>query len=252
MEVIGVMNILSLASNQAKILEDWMHLPKPRNRRKTDPGYTSVSYAPRVLSENHIAELVKDAKRIRYPKHAVICSEGDVADSFYIILSGKVRVFSSDENCKEFTLQIYNSGDYFGEIALLTGGIRSASVETLEPTICAMIPKTRFLQWLSENHDIMFGLMGQLSSKITQLTVKLRQMALSNVYERTIQALEDMAVVEDGVKAIHKKPTQNELACMVGASREMIGKIMQDLIKGGYLEQDKKLLIFKKKLPASW
>ena len=77
-------------------------------------------------------------------------------------------------------------------------------------------------------------------------------MALSNVYERTVKALEGLAVVEGNVRMIHNRPTQQDLASMVGASREMINKIMHELTKGGYITLEEKSLIINKKLPSSW
>jgi CRP/FNR family transcriptional regulator, cyclic AMP receptor protein len=77
-------------------------------------------------------------------------------------------------------------------------------------------------------------------------------LALSNVYERTIKVLQDMAVAEGEIKIIRNRPTQQDLANMVGASREMVNKIIQELIKGGYVTVDDKDLIINKKLPASW
>jgi CRP/FNR family transcriptional regulator, cyclic AMP receptor protein len=72
------------------------------------------------------------------------------------------------------------------------------------------------------------------------------------VYERTVKALQAMAVVEGNVSVIHNRPTQQDLASMVGASREMVNKIMHELTKGGYIEVQEKALIIVKKLPASW
>lgn len=178
--------------------------------------------------------------------------EGDETSSLYIILSGKVRVFSSDDKSKEVTLLIQEPGSYFGEIALLSDEPRSASVVTLESTVCAMISKSDFINWLMIHPDVAISLLGVLSEKIRQLTDKVRVMALSNVYERAVKTLQAMAVVEGNISIIHNRPTQQELASMVGASREMINKIMHELTKGGYVTIEEKTLIINKKLPASW
>jgi CRP/FNR family transcriptional regulator, cyclic AMP receptor protein len=94
--------------------------------------------------------------------------------------------------------------------------------------------------------------LGVLSEKIRHLTGKVRQMALSNVYERTVKALQELAVTEGDVSVIHNRPTQQDLASMVGASREMVNKIMHELTKGGYVSIEEKTLIIHKKLPTSW
>jgi CRP/FNR family transcriptional regulator, cyclic AMP receptor protein len=204
------------------------------------------------LPTDALLALADKAKSAKFPKQATIIMEGDETSSLYIILSGKVRVFSSDDKSKEVTLLIQEPGSYFGEIALLSDEPRSASVVTLESTVCAMISKSDFINWLMIHPDVAISLLGVLSEKIRQLTDKVRVMALSNVYERAVKTLQAMAVVEGNISIIHNRPTQQELASMVGASREMINKIMHELTKGGYVTIEEKTLIINKKLPASW
>ncbi len=204
------------------------------------------------LPDEALIALAAKAKSIKFPKQAVIISEGDETSSLYIILSGKVRVFSSDEKSKEVTLLIQESGSYFGELALLGNVPRSASVETLENTVCGVISKDNFKYWLVSHPDVAIEMMCDLSEKIRNLTEKVKHMALSNVYERTIKVLQDMAIKEGDILIIHNKPTQQELANMVGSSREMINKIIKELTKGGYVVIKENTLRIEKKLPASW
>lgn len=204
------------------------------------------------LPDDAITSLAERAKSVRFPKQAVIISEGDETRSLYIMISGKVRVFTRDEKSKEVTLQVQESGSYFGELALLGNEPRSASVETLENTVCAIISKDDFKHWLVSHPDVVIVLLSELSEKVRQLTEKVKQMALSNVYERTIKVLQDMAVKEGNISVIHNRPTQQELANMVGSSREMINKIMKELTKGGYVVIKDKTLRIENKLPACW
>ena len=214
-------------------------------------GLKKIPFLSNIPDEILIT-LADKAKSTKFPKQATIIMEGDETSSLYIMLSGKVRVFSSDDKSKEVTLLIQEPGSYFGEIALLSDEPRSASVVSLEPTVCAVISKTDFISWLMVNPAVAITLLGVLSDKIRQLTDKVRLMALSNVYERTVKALQAMSVVEGNVSVIHNRPTQQELASMVGASREMINKIMHELTKGGYVTIEDKVMVINKKLPASW
>lgn len=204
------------------------------------------------LSDDKLEALAAKARAVKFPKHSIIISEGDETRSLYIIVSGKVRIFSSDDKNKEVTLLIQEAGSHFGELALLSDEPRSASVQTLEPTSCAMISKPDFLFWLEANPDVAIALLGVLSEKIRFLTEKVKQMALSNVYERTIKALQEIAEKHDDLLIVRNRPTQQELANMVGSSREMINKIMKELTKGGYVVVKDDQLIMKSKLPASW
>ena len=204
------------------------------------------------LPDEALNALAAKAKSVKFPKQAIIITEGDETSSLYIILSGKVRVFSSDEKSKEVTLLIQESGSYFGELALLGDEPRSASVETLEKTVCGIISKDDFKYWLVSHPDVAMGLLSELSEKIRHLTEKVKQMALSNVYERTIKVLQDKAIKEGDIFVIDNKPTQQELANMVGSSREMINKVMKELTKGGYIVIKDKTLRIENKPPASW
>jgi CRP/FNR family transcriptional regulator, cyclic AMP receptor protein len=214
-------------------------------------GLKKIPFLSR-LSDEVLITLAERAKSVKYLKQTMIVSEGDETSSLFIILSGKVRVFSSDDKSREVTLLIQEPGSYFGEIALLSDELRSASVVTLEKTTCAVISKSDFISWLMNHPDVAIALLSVLSEKIRHLTDKLREMALSNVYERTVKALQELAVVEGNVSVIHNRPTQQELASMVGASREMVNKVMHELTKGGYVAIEDKTLIINKKLPSSW
>ncbi|MBS3953987.1 MAG: Crp/Fnr family transcriptional regulator [Methylomicrobium sp.] len=204
------------------------------------------------VPQESLASLSAHAKTTHFPKDAFIITEGDDTHSMFILLSGKVRVFTSDDEGKEVTLAIQEAGAFFGELALLGDEPRSASVVTTEKCLCGIISKYDFKQWLLQNPEICLALLSTLSDKVRQLTDKVKQLALSNVYERTIRVLKDMAVDEQGIPVIRDRPTQQELANMVGASREMINKIMKELTKGGYVEIDHKSLKIINKLPASW
>ncbi len=204
------------------------------------------------LSDELITELAGLAKKSTFPKQSFIITENDESNSLYILLSGRVRVFSSDEQGKEVTLLVQTPVSYFGELALLCDEPRSASVIAVENTTCATITQSVFRNWLTNQPDVSFGLIQDLAGTVRRLTDKVKQLALSNVYERTIQVLQEMSVPEGNVRIIDKKPTQQELANLVGSSREMVNKIMKELTKGGYIVIQGKRLTIEKKLPASW
>jgi CRP/FNR family cyclic AMP-dependent transcriptional regulator len=203
-------------------------------------------------SDESINELSERAKKVGFTKRTFIITEGDDTDCLFILLSGKVRVFSSDDEGKEVTLFTQEAGSYFGELALLGNEPRSASVVALEKTTCGVISKADFKRWLGKHPEVAFNLIHDLSHKVVQVSGKIKQLALLNVYERTIRTLLDLATEKDGVSIISERPTQQELANMVGASREMVNKIMKELTKGEYIAVNEKSLTIEKKLPASW
>ncbi len=204
------------------------------------------------ISDDALSELAHYGKKKTFPKNALIITEGDETNSLYILLSGKVRVFSSESDGKEITLLTQTPISYFGELALFSKESRSASVITLENCRCAIIAQSDFKNWLSKRPDVAFGLLQDMADTIRRLTDKVKQLALMSVYERTVQALQDMAVEEDNILIIKKKPTQQQLANIVGSSREMVNKIMKELTKGGYIVIKDKTMRIERKLPAAW
>ncbi|MDT4329041.1 Crp/Fnr family transcriptional regulator [Methylomonas sp. MED-D] len=202
--------------------------------------------------EEALAALAAKVKTVKFPKRAMIIYEGDDTSSLYIVLSGAVRVFSTDDKDKEVTLLIQEAGSYFGELALLSNEPRSAAVQATENTVCGIVSKGDFILWLKAHPDVAITLLGVLAEKVRHLTEKVKQLALSNVYERTIKVLQDMAEKDGDIQVIAHKPTQQELANMVGSSREMINKIMKELTKGGYVVVDGKALKIVNKPPAAW
>jgi CRP/FNR family cyclic AMP-dependent transcriptional regulator len=200
-----------------------------------------------------LSELAECATKKSFSKNCLIFCEGDPAGPLYIILSGKVRVFLDSESGKTVTLSIQKSGSYFGELSLLDDRPRSASIVTLEPTLCAMIPKKAFVAWLAANpEDASLAVMRGLTRLIRSLTDNVRGLALSDVYTRLAKTLHELAVVQNDELLILDKISQQELANTIGSSREMVSKIMKDLTNGGYLSIKGKVIRILKPLPANW
>jgi len=205
------------------------------------------------VPETALSLLADSANRKSFPKNSHIMHEGDPSGSLFIILSGKVRVYLDSESGKSVTLSIQKSGSYFGELSLLDDQPRSASIITLEPTVCALIPKQAFILWLRAHpEEAVMGVMRGLTRRIRTLTENVRGLALCDVYTRLSKTLHELAVVENDELVIREKVSHQELANIVGSSREMISKIMKDLVVGGYLAVQGRTIHILKTLPAGW
>ena len=189
-----------------------------------------------------------------FRKDAIIVNEGETGDALYILIQGRVRVFSADTSGKEVTLGIILAGDFFGEMSL-DGGERSATVEALEPCLCAVVPNTHVLAFVRDNSEFAISLLQTTIIRARAATQAARDMALLDVYGRLSQTLNHLAKVtaEDNTpKVIDPLITHGELAAHVGASREMVSKLMKDLERGGYLQVNTRQITLLKKLPAKW
>jgi|SRR3989344_890093 len=187
-----------------------------------------------------------------FPRNAVIITEGDHSDSLYLVLDGRVKVYLTDDQGREVILRTQGPGEYFGEIALMDEGPRSASIMTLEPAKFCIISRVAFQDCLSRNPGIAIALIRHLSRRVRALTDSVRNLALLDVYGRIAHLLLNLAVNRNGLLVIEERLTHQEIANRVGASREMVSRIMKDLVDGGYLQHDGKHLVVHEKLPLAW
>jgi len=165
-----------------------------------------------------------------------IMAGGDAIDSLYIVLSGRLKVMMSDSDGKEVILSILGPGEFFGEMGLIDDEPRSASVVTLEPCELLSIAKRDFRKCLAENFEMSMAVMRGLVRRLREADRKIGSLALLDVYGRVSRLLLDMAEIVNGEKIVTKRLPKQDIAKMIGASREMVSRVMKDLQVGGYIE----------------
>jgi CRP/FNR family cyclic AMP-dependent transcriptional regulator len=203
------------------------------------------------LQEHQLRELSEHAVTRTFPAHTVIVSEGDGSDALYVVLSGKVKIFLANESGKEVLLNVEGPGEYFGEM-MLDGGARSASVMTLEPSRFLVVPRGDVQAFVARHPEFAMDLILKLIKRVRVLTDSVKSLALQDVYGRVTRMLQELAVEQYGKRVVAQKPTQQEMASRVGASREMVSRILKDLAQGGYIEITGKRIVIHKKLPLEW
>jgi CRP/FNR family cyclic AMP-dependent transcriptional regulator len=186
-----------------------------------------------------------------YPKQAIIVNEGDDSDSLYLILAGRVKIYLSDESGKELILAIKGAGQYFGEM-VLDEQPRSASVMTLEPAQFAVLSRADFRDFLLKHPDVALTLIQNLIRVARGLNQNVRNLAMLDVYGRVARILLELAVEQDGKMVIPDRMTQKDIAARVGASREMINRILRDLTAGGYVSIEGGRITINKTPPSRW
>jgi CRP/FNR family cyclic AMP-dependent transcriptional regulator len=186
-----------------------------------------------------------------YAKQAIIVSEGDESDSLYLILAGRVKIYLADEHGKELILAIKGPGQYFGEM-VLDEQPRSASVMTLEPAQFAILSRADFRAFLLAHPQVALQLIQNLIRVARGLNRNVRNLAMLDVYGRVARILLELAVERDGKLQIPERLTQKDIAARVGASREMINRILRDLTTGGYVSLEDGRITINKAPPARW
>jgi CRP/FNR family cyclic AMP-dependent transcriptional regulator len=206
---------------------------------------------PDKLTAAELRALSEQGTLKSFPKNAVIVSEGDETESLYVILSGRAKVFVADESGKEIVLGTQGPGEYFGEM-VLDGGPRSASVMTVEPSRFVVIPKRNVRDFLRSHPEFAIRLIEKLIHRTRALTASVKNLALMDVYGRVARLLLDLAEDDGGTLVIREKLTQQDIASRVGASREMVSKILNDLATGGYLSVSHKRITLHRAPPRHW
>ncbi len=186
-----------------------------------------------------------------YAKNTILINEGDVGDSLYILISGRVKVFSSNTAGREIVIAFHGPGEYLGEMSL-DGCPRSASVLTLEPTSCALVPRASFREFILAHPDFALHLIEKLIQRVRLTTENVKSLALSDVYGRLVKLLLALAVERDGTWVVPEKLTQQDIAERVGATRDKISRLLKDLTGGGYLGNKDRTITILKKPPPGW
>ncbi|MGY8905443.1 MAG: Crp/Fnr family transcriptional regulator [Burkholderiales bacterium] len=184
------------------------------------------------------AELVSNAvTKQRFKRGELIVEQGKKSDSLYIILTGRVRVVTSDKRGREVILATLQPGDYIGEMSLIDNEAHSASVRTEVQTDVLMLGRAEFARCLPENSSMAYAVMKGLVQRLRHADRKIESLALMDVYGRVARALLEFAVPDrDGVPCIRDKISRQDIAKMVGASREMVSRVMKDLEDRGFIE----------------
>lgn len=212
---------------------------------KSIPFFTQLSEAELDLLRSLAAEK-------HYPKNAVVLTEGETGDSLYMIQSGKVKVFIGDEEGREIILKILGPGDFFGEMSMIDKQPRSASITTTESSVFLVLTHNAFEKCIEKIPRIASMVMRVLSQRVREADRKIGTLAMMDVYGRVASTLLELAVNDNGKMIVSEKLSQQDLANMVGASREMVNRILKDLAERGFISvESKSITIINQELPPS-
>ena len=192
------------------------------------------------FSDAQVSQLLTGMQHRSYPRNSFILRAGEETDALYIVLSGRVKVLIPDEEGHEVILSIIGPQEYFGEMGLLDDQARSASVETLEPCEMLRLTKAGFTSILKDNFELAMLIIQNLVKRLREADRKIESLALIDVYGRVARLLIDMAQNTDGKWVVEHAPAKQEIARMIGASREMVSRVVKDLQRKGLIRAEKR------------
>lgn len=205
------------------------------------------------LNEAERQILMNVARKKIYAKNTIILSEGDNTDSLYMVCKGQVKVSIVDEYGKEVILALLGPGEYFGEMtAMADGAARSACVVTREACEVMVLQKDDFRKVVKDNPDVVIALLRKSMERLREANKKIESLALLDVYGRVARLFTNLSRPCDGVQVIEEKLTHQDIANMVGSSREMVSRVLKELSSGGYITVTHKTITINGKLPYSW
>jgi CRP/FNR family cyclic AMP-dependent transcriptional regulator len=192
-----------------------------------------------LLTEAQAASLSDAVVKERFKRGEAIVEQGKISNALYIILAGRARVVMTDKRAREVILATLQVGDYLGEMSLIDKEAHSATVSAEVQTDVLVLAGDDFSRCLMENTSMAHGVMRGLVKRLRNADHKIGSLALTGVYERVATALLDATELgDDGERFMREKISRQDIAKMVGASREMVSRVMKDFEEQGFIEAD--------------
>jgi len=194
------------------------------------------------LQDFYIKDLAEKGEIKSWPAGTQIISEGEAGDAVYFILSGRVKVTLYGEEGREIVLAVLKDGDMFGELSIIDDQPRSANVEAVKKLECLVIGKNAFLEYLATHHKVYMMLFAYLTGRLREATRKIGGLALLDVCGRIAHTLIGMSKSGPSTKEkviSVERLTHEELAAMIGSSREVVSRALKKMTQEGYIKMEK-------------
>jgi CRP-like cAMP-binding protein len=201
------------------------------------------------LDADALASIGRLVSERRYPKESVIVSQEDPGDALFIVSRGKVKVVLYGRSGREVILSIYSPGDFFGEMSLLDNQPRSANVIALEDSTLLVLERKVFAAHLEQYPRTALNILGEMSRRLRRADAVIGNLALLDVFGRVARFLRELAENEgeqiDGATVINQRPTQQQIASMVGTSRETVSRALSEFQRRGFLEMHGRKIVLR-------
>jgi CRP/FNR family transcriptional regulator, cyclic AMP receptor protein len=199
------------------------------------------------FEDKDVSKIVDIGLARKYTKNSIIFLEDEAGAILFIIISGKVKVVRTDEDGKEVILSILGPGDFFGEMALLDGLPRSATVVALDEAELFIIHRREFLKMIEDSPKVATSLLIELTRRLRKADEQIESLSLKDAVGRVatviIQLADDVGKIRKGQVIIEDFPLQQDLANMAGTSRETISRTIHQFMRHGYVDQQGNKLV---------
>ena len=209
------------------------------------------------LSDDELDLVLTSSQQIHYKKNNIIFNEGDPGDYLLVVLSGKIKVVLLGEQGQELILAILGPGSYVGEMSLLAGPPRSATIMTMETCDFIRITRDPMLELIKDHHALAMKILITLSKRVREMSEQLRSMSMFDVYGRLIRCLIRLSQHDEaqstGCHVIENRPSNRDLAKMIGCTRESVSRAMRVLQDNQFVTTvQKNIVIEERALRKYW
>ena len=203
-----------------------------------------------MLTESQAISVADAVVKRRFKRGEVIVEQGKKSNALFILLNGRARVITADSRGREVILATLQPGDHIGEMSLIDNEPHSATVRAEVQTDVLMLGRVEFARCLPENSSMAYAVMRGLVQRLRHADRKIESLALMDVYGRVARALLEFASEgPEGELLIREKISRQDIAKMVGASREMVSRVMKDLEERGFIQTlDNGAIVVKERL----
>ena len=199
------------------------------------------------LDDEAAESLRASMSETRIGRGDVLFHEGDSGDRLYVVIDGKIKLGRTSADGRENLLAILGPGQMFGELSLFDPGPRSATATAVTPCTLMSLSHDELLRWLEDQPSVARGLLNQLAARLRKTSDVVADLVFSDVPGRVAKALLDLSrrfgrTADDGIH-VHHDLTQEELAQLVGASRETVNKALADFAMRGWLRLEPRSVV---------
>jgi CRP-like cAMP-binding protein len=194
------------------------------------------------VSDEDLENIASHLIERSFPRNATVVEEGLPGDYMYVIQEGRVKVTKLSEDGREKILELLGEGSFFGEMALLDQAPRSATVKTLAPARLLALSRNDFLSLLRRSPDLAMNVIQELSRRLRDTDEQASSLSFLRVKDRTKGLLRRLAEETAGDDTRRATPslTHQQIADMIGTSRETVTRVVKELKQDGWLEQQGK------------
>ncbi len=220
-------------------------------------GYTELLQKVSLFQNVEHEELERIASLLTprdVPKDAHIVSQDEMGDALFVIARGRTKVVLYGDNGREVILTILKTGEFFGEMSLLDDLPRSANVIAVEDSTVLVLKRDQFAEHIKKSSRTALNVMAELSRRLRRADEIIGNLATLDVYGRVAHIMIDLAkkdgeIVEEGI-LIRERPTQQDIASMIGTSRETVSRVLSEFQRRGFVEMRGREILLSRKFAS--